>query len=384
MTPVSQASPSTPAENAVTILARDGSQDRGSPARRKSRVADAILDAVASAPRPHGDAWSRSSSCRGSPRTSVRRPPRSPGGWPGTSSPPVQVREETLDNVLVALFAEGHVLIEDYPGVGKNRAPRVPWRGRSRCSSSASSAPPTCCRRTVVGTNVYNQREQRFEFRPGPVVRQHGPRRRDQPRVAEDAVRPARVHAGAQRHRRRAHPRAGAAVHRPRDPEPPVEYEGTYPLPEAQVDRFIDPRLARLPEPGPRGSRCSPTTRRGDRVPHARIGGRRRRGSFACRTTAMRVRASRALRDYVVALLRYNPRGPAGRARREPARGPHAPAGREGAGRCSRAAITRSPTTVQALAEPVLAHRLMPRPGGGGHRPDAGRRRRAEHGAGVV
>ena len=80
----------------------------------------------------------------------------------------VKVSDNVLRDLLVALVAEGHVLIEDYPGVGKTALARALANSvdaeyaRVQCTADLLPA-------DVVGTNVYNQRENRFEFRPGPV-----------------------------------------------------------------------------------------------------------------------------------------------------------------------------------------------------------------------
>ncbi|HWK17840.1 MAG TPA: MoxR family ATPase [Solirubrobacteraceae bacterium] len=266
----------------------------------------------------------------------------------------VQVRPETLDHVLVAMLAEGHVLVEDYPGVGKTALARAIARSidcqfaRIQCTSDLLPA-------DVVGTNVYDQREQRFEFRPGPVfanVVLVDEINRASPKTQSgllECMQERRVTVDVQTHEL-ARPFLVLAT------QNPVEYEGTYPLPEAQVDRFMVRISLGYPEPEAEAGMLA-DHEAGDRVlglgPVVTAG-----EVLSAQDAAARVRASEALRDYVVKLLwrtREDPRvdlGASPRAGLMLLRAAKAHA-------MMRGRDHTLPDDVQALAEPVLAHRLV-------------------------
>ena len=211
----------------------------------------------------------------------------------------VQVREETLDHVLVAMLAEGHVLVEDYPGVGKTALARALARSidcqfaRVQCTSDLLPA-------DVVGTNVYDQREQRFEFRPGPVFANIvlvDEINRASPKTQSgllECMQERRVTVDIHTHEL-ARPFLVLAT------QNPIEYEGTYPLPEAQVDRFMVRISLGYPAPEAEMDMLA-DHEAGDRVlaltpvVHAAE-------VLAAQETAARVRATEPLRDYVVRLL---------------------------------------------------------------------------------
>ena len=215
----------------------------------------------------------------------------------------VKAPEQALRDVVVAVIAEGHVLIEDYPGVGKTALARALARSvdaeyaRVQCTADLLPA-------DMVGTNVFNQRENRFEFRPGPGVRERGARGRGQPRLAQDAVGPPRVHAGAARDGGQAHPRAGPAVRGAGHAEPD-RVRGHLPAARGPARPLHGPGLARLSHgrPGERHARRPRRARPGARP---RAGGRR--GRHPGRSGGGRRRARQ--------------RGPAPLHRRDPRRRP--------------------------------------------------------------
>src|ERR1700709_1682216 len=149
----------------------------------------------------------------------------------------VQVRDEILHNVVVALLAEGHVLIEDYPGVGKTALARALSRSID-CQFARIQGTADLLPAAVVGAHVYDPRNGRFEFRPGPVfanVVLVDEINRASPKTQSgllECMQERRVTVDVHTHEL-ARPFLVLAT------QNPIEYEGTYPLPEAQVDRFM-------------------------------------------------------------------------------------------------------------------------------------------------
>ncbi len=266
----------------------------------------------------------------------------------------VQIRRETLDQVMVALVAEGHVLVEDYPGVGKTALARALARSidcqfaRIQCTADLLPA-------DVVGTNVYDQREQRFEFRPGPVfanVVLVDEINRASPKTQSgllECMQERCVTVDVQTHEL-ARPFIVLAT------QNPIEYEGTYPLPEAQVDRFMVRVSLGYPAPREEAGMLA-EHEAGDRVLTLEpvIGAA---DVLGAQDAAARVLATEPLRDYVVRLLwrtREDPRvdlGASPRAGLMLLRAAKARAMMQGRDHTL-------PDDVQALAEPVLAHRLL-------------------------
>jgi MoxR-like ATPase len=269
----------------------------------------------------------------------------------------VQVRRETLEHVIVALLTEGHVLVEDYPGVGKTALARALARSidcqfaRVQCTSDLLPA-------DLVGVNVYDQREQRFEFRPGPVFANV---------VLVDEINRAspKTQSGLLECMQERNVTVDGYTHELARPflvlatQNPIEYEGTYPLPEAQVDRFMVRISLGYPDRAAESGMLA-DHEAGDRVmelaPVATAA-----EVLAAQDSATRVRASEPLRDYVVRVLwrtREDPRVDLGASPRaglmllRAAKGHALMSGRDHA----------LPDDVQALAAPVLAHRLVMAP----------------------
>ena len=146
-------------------------------------------------------------------------------------------KQETIELLFVALLCEGHALLEDVPGIGKTTLAKCLAKSLD-CSFQRIQFTPDLLPSDITGVNVFNQKTGEFVYRPGPLLAQI---------VLADEI-------------NRAGPRTQAALLEAMEerqvtvdgmthplPRPfmvlatqnPVELEGTFPLPEAQVDRFL-------------------------------------------------------------------------------------------------------------------------------------------------
>lgn len=146
-------------------------------------------------------------------------------------------KNQVIELMLVAIMAKGHVLLEDVPGVGKTMLVRSLARSLG-CSFKRIQFTPDLLPSDVTGVSIFNQKEVNFEFRQGPIFGNV---------ILADEI-------------NRTSPKTQAALLEAMEessvtvdgdtkllPEPfmvmatqnPIEYEGTYPLPEAQLDRFL-------------------------------------------------------------------------------------------------------------------------------------------------
>jgi MoxR-like ATPase len=266
----------------------------------------------------------------------------------------VKVPEGALRNLVVALLSEGHVLIEDYPGVGKTALARALARSidaeyaRVQCTADLLPA-------DVVGTNVYNQRESRFEFRPGPIFANV---------VLVDEVNRAspKTQSGLLECMQERHVTVDVATHELARPfmviatQNPIEYEGTFPLPEAQLDRFMVLLRLGYPSAADEAEMLAEHAAR-DHVMDlesvtdvAEV--------LAAQAAVAQVHTSDALRRYVVAVLERTRSD----ARTELGASPRAGLMLLKAAKALAALEGRDhalPDHVQALAPTVLTHRLL-------------------------
>ena len=278
----------------------------------------------------------------------------------------IQGKPEAIDLVLLGLIAEGHVLVEDVPGVGKTTLAKALARSIDGTYGRIQFTPdllPT----DVVGVNVWNRATGTFDFRPGPVFANIV--LADEINRASPKTQSALLEAMAERQV------TIDGTTRPLPPpflviatQNPIESEGTYPLPESQLDRFLLKVSVGYPD---RDAELQILASHGDHdllddirpvLTAAQVNGL----AAAART----VHIAPALQGYLVDLAeatRTHPHVAVGMS-------PRATLALQRVARARAATRNRSyvtPDDIKALAGPVLAHRLLLSPAARAARADA-------------
>jgi MoxR-like ATPase len=256
---------------------------------------------------------------------------------------------------LTVLLAEGHILIEDVPGVGKTQLAKALARSID-CSVRRVQFTPDLLPSDITGVSAYNQELRQFEFKPGPIFANV---------VLGDEI-------------NRASPKTQSALLESMEErqvtvdgstyqlEPPfmviatqnpVEMEGTYPLPEAQRDRFMARISIGYPD---RAAELSLLETHGSSSPLDQLKPVAHAGDVRALVTAAReIHVSPALRQYIIDIVNATRNAPELRLGASPRAALHLlRASRAHAALDERDFVL--PDDVQALAVPVLAHRLLP------------------------
>ena len=266
----------------------------------------------------------------------------------------VHASAETLRLPLLCLLAQGHVLVEDVPGVGKTVLAKTLARSLDLRFSRLQFT-PDLLPSDVTGVNVYDQQEGHFRFRPGPIfanvllvdeINRASPKTQS---ALLEGMQEAQVTVDGETY----------PLERPFltiATQNPVEYEGTYPLPEAQLDRFAVRMTIGYPPSAEEARMLSEQT---GEEPLDRVGAVAGRTEIEDAILAARdVFVEESVTRYVVALLQHTRDNPHLALGASPRSGiallrlakAHALVSR-------REYVT--PDDIRAMAEPVLSHRLL-------------------------
>ena len=277
-------------------------------------------------------------------------------------------QSELVERLLIALLADGHLLVEGAPGLAKTTAIRA-LASRLEAEFARVQFTPDLLPADLTGTEVWRPQEGRFEFQPGPIF--HSVLLADEINRAPAKVQSALLEAMGERQvtvGRRTYPLP--ALFLVMATQNPIEQEGTFPLPEAQLDRFLmyvrigypqaeaETEILRLARERARNA-MRETTAAVSQVPLADV--------FEARAQVLDLHVAPALERYLVELVLAS--RDAGRYDKELARRiawGASPRGSIALERCARARAWLdgrdfvTPDDVRAIAPDVLRHRILP------------------------
>jgi MoxR-like ATPase len=256
---------------------------------------------------------------------------------------------------LTVLLAEGHVLIEDVPGVGKTQLAKALARSID-CSVRRVQFTPDLLPSDITGVNAYNQELREFEFKPGPIFANI---------VLGDEINRAspKTQSALLESMEERQVTVDGSTYQLESPfmviatQNPVEMEGTYPLPEAQRDRFMSRISIGYPD---RAAELAMLDSHGAGSPLEELKPVAHASDVRALVTAVReVHVSTSIRQYIIDLVNATRSSAELRLGASPRAALHLlRASRAHAALDERDFVI--PDDVQTLAVPVLAHRLLP------------------------
>lgn len=267
-------------------------------------------------------------------------------------------KRETLSLILSGLLCGGHVLLEDLPGLGKTLVARSLAQVTGLTVGRVQFT-PDLMPSDVTGSLLYNQREQQFDFRPGPIFNNV---------ILGDEINraPPKTQAALLEAMQEQQVTVDGVSHRLSAPfvvlatQNPIEFEGTFPLPEAQIDRFLLRTSLGYPSEPDAAEIIRRRLRRGT-DDMALDPATDRQGVLQLQATMETISVSDPVIEYAVSLVHATRKDPQVHAGASP-RGVEAVVKLARARACLARRDYVTPDDIKAVAQPALAHRIVLRP----------------------